>query len=158
MGEIASCISKRSKLDSLLTDNERTQVLSIYDALPYDKDKSILLSKFQEFLQKTVTKMRYEHKLIEALWGDWRDVNSFLKGLAKSDREVTIDRLSFLHLWKCHGTSKRTGTGLCCTTQRQQVSASDYDEQSWRLSNIRKMLNKKNGGHCPDDLKNQPLV
>lgn len=147
MGEIVSCISKRSKLDSLLKDEERAQIFSIYEALPYNKDSSIQVARFRELVQTEIMRLKNENKLIINLWDDWQDVNVHLRRLilAQNDKEVKIDRLSFLHMWKSHGTSKRQVAGLCCTVKRQQMSATDYDEQSWRISNLKKMLVAKNG-------------
>eukprot|EP00359_Climacostomum_virens_P007614 CAMPEP_0204901260 /NCGR_PEP_ID=MMETSP1397-20131031/2976_1 /ASSEMBLY_ACC=CAM_ASM_000891 /TAXON_ID=49980 /ORGANISM="Climacostomum Climacostomum virens, Strain Stock W-24" /LENGTH=149 /DNA_ID=CAMNT_0052069587 /DNA_START=230 /DNA_END=679 /DNA_ORIENTATION=- len=146
-----SCVSKRSKLDSLLTDEERRQLIIIYEALPYDKENGILLARFRDLLQSEITRLKSDGKLIESLWDDWHDINIYLRRLvlAQNDREAKIDRLSFLHMWKTHGTSKRQVAGLCCTVKRQQMSATDYDEQSWRISYIKKLLVAKNGAPVP---------
>lgn len=137
-----SCISRRSKLDSLLTDDERSQLISIYEALPYEKEQSVLVSNFRDLLQAEILRLHGEGTLIGAIMGDWNDVSRYLNRIIQADqgKEATIDRLSFLHLWKTHGTQKRMPAGLCCIVKRQSMSSTDYDEQTWRSSYIKRLL------------------
>jgi hypothetical protein len=151
MGEIVSCISRRSKLDSLLTDEERTQLIGIYEALSYDKEQVVLATVFRALLQKEVTRLRTNKELKDSLWSDWQDVSLYLRRvvLVQTSKAVRIDRLSFLHMWKTHGTSKRIGGGMCCHVKRQEMSASDYDEQSWRISHFKKLMLAKQKTEVP---------
>lgn len=136
MGEIWSCVKPRTKLDGLLSDSEREQLLEIYEVLKIDKSKPMLLGRLRTQLYYVVLDMKKRGILLGSLWEDWQEFNFQLRhSLAKQpDQTEIIDKLGFLHLWKTFGSGKRhTFPGSCCNVVRRRTALADYDEQRWKL-------------------------
>jgi hypothetical protein len=149
MGEIWSCVKPRSKLDALLSDKEREQLLQIYESLTFDKSRPVKLSEFKLQLSNALVNLRKKRLLLANLWEDWVELNlHFRSALMKQPEQTELtDKLSFLHLWKLYGSSKRQQTWpvLCCNTQRKRNSLIDYDEQRWKLHQVERKLLESRG-------------
>jgi hypothetical protein len=154
MGEIWSCVQPRSKLDALLSDNEREQLIKIYESLTFDKSKPVKLTEFRTQLSNALDSLSKKRQLQANLWEDWVELDLHFRFTLMKQPEQTelFDKLSFLHLWKLYGSSKRQQTwpALCCSAQRTREELIDYDEQRWKLHKVARKLSESRGsdGDC----------
>lgn len=146
MGEIWSCVKPRCKLNGVLTDEERKQLLEIYDTLQIDQNKPVKIGRLRTQLYYVIIDLKKRGKLFANLWQDWQELNFHLRHtlLKQPDQEEVTSRLGFLHLWKTFGSKKRhVGTDFCCSTSRQLAMHADYDEQQWKLNKLNRLLDTK---------------
>jgi hypothetical protein len=143
MGEIWSCVQPRTKLDGVLTDKEREELLEIYETLKFDRSNPVKIGKFRTQLYYVLNERKKRLQLTANLWEDWQELNRHWRhALEKQpDQEQLMDKLSFLHLWKSYGSSKRhSWPGTCCSIERRASPLADYDEHRWRLSEVERKL------------------